>query len=127
MQNSTAWYAAVLVLQSEVYSPSPDLPLFDHQIRLVRADNAEAAYERALFIGKSEEQAYTNPIGQEVRWRFLGLHDLVELTELSEFDSAEIYSFRVSAGRQFGVVPKEKLTVFWLEKLPDRPVNEWFD
>ena len=123
MSDSDRWYVAVAVLQSEIQAPVVDPPLFDHQVRLLRAPNAEAAYERALFLGRSEEHSYKNVDGRKVRWKFLGLHDLVEL-DGDVRDGAEVYSFMLTPEDAFSILPKEKLTVFWLASLPDRPVEE---
>ena len=117
------WYVAVFVLQSEVYAPVADPPLFDHQVRLIKASDAEAAYERALFVGRSEEHSYRNASGQEVRWKFLGLHDLVEL-EKEPQDGSELYSFRSEAQDVFEIVPKEKLTAFFITTMQDQPARE---
>ena len=117
------WYVAVFVLHSEVYAPVADAPLFDHQVRLIRASDAEAAYERALFLGRGEEHSYRNADGQEVRWKFLGLHDLVEL-ETEPEDGSELYSFLRDAQGAFEVMPKDKLTVFYVRSMPDQPASQ---
>ena len=123
MSDPNRWYVAVVVMQSEIHAPVADPPLFDHQIRLLRAPNAEAAYERALFLGKSEEHSYKNVDGQKVGWKFLGLHDLIEL-DGDVRDGTEVYSFMLTLEDAFSIPPKEKLTVFWLASLQDRPVEE---
>ena len=115
------------MLKGLVHAPSPDAPIFDHQIRLLRAEDAEAAYQRALFIGRGEEQTYINPLGQKVDWQFIGLHDLTELDDGAERDGSEVYSFQLRDGREFGIPPKDKLTVFWLASQPERPIAEWLE
>lgn len=124
MTDASQWYVAVLVLKALVHAPSPDAPLFDHQIRLLRADDPESAYQRALFLGRSEEQSYSNPLGQKVDWQFVGLHDLRKLDDALERDGVEVHSFQLRDGREFEVLPKDKLTVFWLASLLDRPIAE---
>ena len=120
---SVRWYAAVLLLGSEVQSPSADESPVDHQVRLIAAADSEAAYQRALSLGKSEEHSYENAFGQIVRWRFLGLHDLVEfLAPPSE--GSEVFSFMASKGTAWLPLPKEKLTVFRLATERETPTDE---
>src|SRR5690348_13603996 len=110
-----ASYVAVLVLESMIDALSAESPLVDHQIRLVEAVNADSAYERALFLGRSEEHTYTNADGKRVHWAFRGLHDLCEL-DSAVGDGVEIYSFRRDASDSLPVVAKDRLSVFWLER-----------
>jgi hypothetical protein len=121
------WYVAVLILECEVLAPSDEGALIDHQLRLIRAADADTAYQRAQFVGRSEETEYKNPDGRQVRWRFRGLHDLTELKASDITDGVEVYSFRLRAERALEVLPKEQLTVFWLDRLRDTPVAKWFE
>ena len=86
------WYIATLVIACKVKGGSDDDdPTCDEQIRLIRAPNAEIAYEKARQIGKHEELAYENIYGQTVRWAFVGLDDLDELDNTIH-DGVEIRS-----------------------------------
>jgi hypothetical protein len=127
MSNTDRWYVAVLILECEVLAPIHEEALIDHQVRLIRAADPDVAYQRALFLGRSEETEYENRDGQQVRWRFCGLHDLTELQVSDISDGVELTSFRLRGERALEVLPKEKLSVFWLDKLPDTPVQEWLD
>lgn len=125
MSETEFWYVALLVLEAVVHGPSGDPPIFDHQVRILRAADTEQAYQRALFIGRAEEHSYQNGASQEVSWKFRGLHDLAALEDQPFSDGAELLSFRLSAGRAFDVVPKAQLTCFWLasqtEETTSRP------
>jgi hypothetical protein len=118
------WFAAVLVLKSRVASELPHEPLGDIQYRILQAPDAESAYRRAIAIGRSEEQSYENADGREVSWSFLGLRDLRELPDGRPADGTEIYSQIARSNPNELVVPKEKLTVFWLEANQDRTVED---
>src|SRR5215213_8007920 len=107
--SDSEWYVAVLVLRAVAHAPSPDEPLTDHQVRLIHAVDPESAYQRAMFLGRSEEHTYANTAGHDVSWQFQGLHDLVELPAAPALDGAEVYSFRLHGSAAFAVMPKEKL------------------
>ena len=113
------WFAAVLVVRSRIQPGWDDDPLFDCQVRLLEAPTPEVAYENALALGKQEECAYKNEEGNDVQWEFLGLHDLAELDEAPK-SGGEVYSWLTRQADAFIVVPKERLTVFWLAANADR-------
>ncbi len=107
------WYVAVLVVECRVDDGLSDDPLVDLQYRLVRASNHEAAYRRALELGRKERVSYKNADGANVRWRFVGLNDLCELLDSRLRHGVEVYSMlREVASKQF-VRRKKELTVFW--------------
>ena len=118
------WFAALLILKSRVASELPDQPLADIQYRVIQAPDAEAAYLRALAIGRSEEHSYQNADGREVSWSFIGLRDLRELPDGQPSDGSEVYSQIAHSSPKKLVVPKEKLTVFWLEANKERTVED---
>lgn len=118
------WFLALLVVRSRVQSEMPDESLADVQYRLVNASDPEAAYTRALELGRWEGQSYRNDQGQEVRWEFLGLRDLRELSDGQPVDGSEIFSELHRGDPSKLVMPKDKLTVFWLEANRDRTVEE---
>ena len=118
------WFSAVLILKSRVASELPDRSLADIQYRILRAPDAEAAYVRALAIGRSEEHSYQNSEGREVSWSFIGLRDLRELPDGQPSDGSEVYSQIAHSDPKELVVPKERLTVFWLEANEDRTVED---
>jgi hypothetical protein len=109
----THWFAAVLVVRSKVGAGCHDDPLLDCQVRLLASPTAEDAYRRALELGKAEEHVYQNQDGEDVRWEFLGLHDLRELDHPPVSDM-EVYSWMTRDPDAFQVMPKDRLTVFWV-------------
>ena len=65
------WYVATLIMRCEVPDKLPPHTC-DEQIRLLRAADADAAYQKALSLGKNEEETYQNIYGAEVHWEFVG-------------------------------------------------------
>ena len=111
------WYIATLVIAIKSGTGGDD-PTCEEQIRAIRAPNAEIAYEKALQIGKRQEDAYLNVYEQTVTWEFVGLDDLDELDNTMH-DGVEIRS------RLFGhrnpsslVRSKADLSVFAAESNP---------
>ena len=127
MVESDHWYVAVLLMSTEVARPSGDAPLVDHQIRLIRAPDAEAAYQRALFLGRAEEHEYANRDGDQVRWRFTGLYDLSDLGDHPPGDGVELYSFRAPVAQAWQPMPKERLSIFWEKSGARRVAREVLD
>jgi hypothetical protein len=113
------WFVAVLVFESSVRESWSD-PSVDVQYRLFRADDAEAAYERALALGGEHELEYENVYGDTCVWSFKGLQDLQEIIEDEIFDGIEVYGFIEDGTAEDRVLPKEDLTVF----RPGRPVED---
>ena len=104
-------FVAVLVLESEAGDRDRD-SLVDHQVRLIRAPNANAAYDRALRLGETENSTYKTSAGEIVSWQFLGLSELDRLDERQLQDGGEVFSWRTQGlGREF-VKLKEQLSVF---------------
>ena len=130
MENSTksgAWYAAVLVIRSHVGGNTNAAPLLDHQVRLLRATDAEAAYERALVLGAAEAHSYLNAEGETVTWEFAGLHDLAELLADDLDDGVEVYSWRTAGRIEDAILPKDRLAVFWAAANGHRTARELLD
>ena len=83
------WYLAKLVYRI-ICGEGEHTAQFDEQLRLITADNADKAFEKASFIGKNEEEDFYNVKDQLVRWQFVNVPELYRLTEL--IDGAELYS-----------------------------------
>jgi hypothetical protein len=57
---------------------------------LFRAEDFDAAFQRALELGRAEEDDYIGGEGEKVRWR---LKEIISLDILGEeLDGAEVYS-----------------------------------
>jgi hypothetical protein len=63
---------------------------FDEQLRLIGAADKHEAFEKAVTIGRQEEDTFRNHMEQLVQWQFVNVSELYRLNEL--LDGAEIYS-----------------------------------
>lgn len=104
-------FVAVLILESRV-GTRDDSPIVDHQVRVIAAPSAAAAYTRALETGEAENATVKGPDGASVTWTFLGLSELAPLDERQLQDGGELLSWRSRGpGRGF-VVEKDALAAF---------------
>ena len=101
------WYSSRLILKRTVGNQISDF-IFDEQVRLIEADNAEEAYAKALKLGQEEECEYWTSEQQEVKWTFIGLSDLHCIDKSLE-DGVEIISKRFMAQYSLGATTKMKL------------------
>lgn len=67
------WYIAKLVFQILNKSETHQ---FDEQLRLIQAVNENEAIEKALKIGKTEEDEFVNSENQKVHWKFQAITSL---------------------------------------------------
>ena len=63
---------------------------FDEQLRLIKADSKELAFEKARSLGENEEDTFMNVHQKLIRWKFINVSDLYRISEL--IDGAEMYS-----------------------------------
>ena len=113
------WFVAVLLLESNFAALSMP-PSIDVQYRLIHATDSEAAYKRALELGREAEHSYENSEGEICVWSFKGLKDLQEVLDVELNDGTEIYGFTAVGSATDHVVSKQKLTTFSFSNLvPD--------
>lgn len=103
---------AVLVRGSRVDGQWDEDRMGDMLYRLVSASDAEGAYARALELGRSTSDTYTDDDGKVVSLEFLGLADLTEIGALELQDGAEVYSQLIQKNPSEMVAQKEELTLF---------------
>jgi len=63
---------------------------FDEQLRILYANDAEDALEKAKFIGMKEEDSFMNEKRRIVQWKFIDVSELYELN--FDNDGAEVWS-----------------------------------
>lgn len=81
------WYLAKLVFRI-VCGDGSHTAQFDEQLRMIHAEDALHAFQKARYIG--ERECMDEPASHDVQWKFI---DVSELHLLSDFiDGAEIYS-----------------------------------
>jgi hypothetical protein len=83
------WYLAKMVYQI-VCGDGHHTAQFDEQLRLIVATNEDEAFEKALSIGRKEQESFLNQKNEMVRWQFVNVSELYRLSKL--IDGAEIYS-----------------------------------
>jgi len=118
------WFVAVLVVRSRVGTGAEVHPTIDLQYRIIHAVNPEAAYIRAIELGKQAALSYRNSAGEDVNWEFAGLHDLHEVEDESLSDGTEVYSRRVRDDPNKLVMPKANLSAFWANANMHRTAQE---
>jgi hypothetical protein len=62
----------------------------DYPFVLIQATDSEHAFRRALELGKEQESEYLNDKGQPVRWAFVRVEEIKELS--ADLDGQEIGS-----------------------------------
>ena len=88
----TYWYVATLIVQCSVEGIVTGPWMCDEQIRVLRAADDDAAYEKAMQLGIAEEHTYPNAEGKSVSWTFVGVSDLEMLSTDTIKDGIEIKS-----------------------------------
>ena len=118
------WYVAEIIVRCRVGKPSNRQALYDRQIKVLRAATDEAAYDRALELGKAENHSYKNSAGEKVFWEFAGLGNLEVLHEKRISDGTEIHSRLEKGSPKSEVRRKRDLTVFWAERNKHKTAGE---
>lgn len=109
------WYVAEVIVRCRVGKTPKRKTLYDRQIKVLHASTDEAAYERALELGKAESHSYKNSAGERVSWEFMGLGNLEALHEKRISDGTEIHS-RLERGNPNSEGRRKRyMTVFWAE------------
>ena len=83
------WYLAKIVYQI-ICGNGQHTPQFDEQLRLINAESKEDAFQKANYLGKSEEEIFFNNNEQLAHWLFINVAELYMVGELK--DGAELYS-----------------------------------
>ena len=83
------WYLAKIVYRIHCGDEN-HTGQFDEQLRLIVAENKEAAFHKAQGIGQQEEEMFFNQKQKLVYWEFINVCELYKLSQL--VDGAEVYS-----------------------------------
>src|SRR5260221_3662734 len=110
------WYVVEIIVRCRVGGAHKGRTLNDRQIKVLRASSHEAAYRRALSLGKAENHSYKNSAGEVVSWQFVGLGNLEVLHEREITDGTEIHSRLERSNPETKIRKKRDLTVFWFER-----------
>ena len=118
------WYVAELIVSCRVGKSSKGKTLYDRQVKVLRASTHEAAYQRALELGKEENHSYKNSTGEKVFWRFAGLGNLEVLQDKEISDGTEIYSRLQRGDPKSEIRRKRDMTAFWGERNKHKTAGE---
>src|SRR5580692_2043461 len=83
------WYLSKIVFRI-ICGEGQHTPQFDEQLRLIAASDEEEAFEKAMTIGRREQDGFYNHEQQLVQWKFINVAELYRLSGL--LDGAEMYS-----------------------------------
>lgn len=76
------WYLVKLVFQ--IIRENGTHPQFDEQLRLVRADEAAWAIEKARVLGWLEQSGFESIEGEKINWEFVEVADIQKLINLED-------------------------------------------
>src|SRR5580692_7685077 len=83
------WYLSKIVFRI-ICGDGQHTAQFDEQLRLITAADEEEAFEKAMTIGRQEQDGFYNHDQQLVQWKFINVAELYRLSGL--LDGAEMYS-----------------------------------
>ena len=120
--HQVSWYLAEIVL--EIVIEDDPRNVVHANLVLIRAGSPEHAYEKAMSLGRSNDDQYANPNGKLVTCRFRGLADLNLIYDPLE-DSAELaYTETINRSEaeiKSLVRAKNELGVFAAPRAADKP------
>ena len=83
------WFLAKIVYRI-VCGKGEHTPQFDEQLRLIGAEDADAAFAKAQAIGTQEQDSFLNHQRHLVQWQFVNVSELYKISAL--IDGAELYA-----------------------------------
>ncbi len=87
------WSSARILYKSHVDAKASDgRTLCEESVRVLLAEDEDSALEKAERIGKENEHEYTNEAGELVRWRFVKVLEIQDLSARELADGVEVYS-----------------------------------
>lgn len=110
------WYVAEIIVRCRIGKSSKGKLLYDRQFKVLRTCTHEAAYQRAVKLGKEENHSYKNSAGDKVSWQFVGLSNLEMLHDEDIVDGTEIFSRLQRGNPKSEIRRKRDLTIFWFER-----------
>lgn len=108
-----SWFMAVIVRGAHLDGRLVEDRLGDLLYRLIEATDADAAYERAVELGRAESEEYDDEDGTSVTLAYLGLADLTEIGPDAPGHGTIVYSQLLPhRPSEMVVTAREELTVF---------------
>jgi hypothetical protein len=84
-----SWFLAKIVYRI-ICGKGEHTPQFDERLRLVEADDAHEAFDKAHAIGLREQESFLNQQQHLVQWQFVNVSELYKISAL--IDGAELYA-----------------------------------
>src|SRR5262245_5884790 len=119
-----SWFLAILVRGSHVDGELDEDRIGDKLYRLIEAADAGEAYQKAMALGPTIHDEYTDDDGVTATLDFVGLADLRAITDAEIGDATEVSSELFSGTALHTIVVSEQLTVFTPELPPEEPEGE---
>ncbi len=86
------WYSARLLFEAVVGDSDDSGPLREVSIRVLQSFDEEGAAFEAKRVGSEAEHSYKNHEGEVVRWRFLAVLEVQDLSETVLTHGVEVFS-----------------------------------
>jgi hypothetical protein len=88
------WFSVKLLYKSEISSEFNEYgtDTYEESIILIKARTKEEAILSAKSKGNAEELSYRNVNNEEVRWKFIKVVDVFEITEETLMAGTEVFS-----------------------------------
>lgn len=77
------WFVSKIVFKI-ISGEGTHRPQFDEQLRLINARDEAEAFEKAVNIGRVEEQEFVNTKHDKVTWKFINVAELYRLPDLRD-------------------------------------------
>ena len=119
------WYVVTLLMKCTIFDEDAEKWDCDEQVRILQVPNDEAAYLKALDIGKKAEHSYENVYGDPVSWEFVGLENLERLKDNPFQDGEEIMGRIISIENPLNHIrQKDDLLVFKTQRWKNRKAHQ---
>lgn len=94
------WFAVKMIFQI-VGDEGNSRPQFDEQLRLIRADSAEWALQKASTLGRMEQSTFLNAHRKEVNWKFIGVVDVSAIEVIEDGAALHTCTKEYTADQQY--------------------------
>ena len=116
------WFIATLVVRIDV--EDDERTIVHRNSMLIRANDLETAYQKAMELRPDKEIQYLNPQGKQVTNSFMGIEELLPVYDGLEHDSELMWAEKIGLSEeeiQSLVQPREKLVDTSVPDVGDRP------
>jgi len=83
------WYLVKIIYQI-ICKGEQHTPQFDHQLRMIHAEDDLHAFQKGRLLGEREEDNFLNKNNKPVLWKFIDVSEIHPINQM--LDGAEMYS-----------------------------------